>query len=144
MLVPETLICECLLIRILIYFFEYVFESSIVLLQYSVLSTQIEGVGSVEGVLETGVGELLYGLVCVVHTEKDTFVGEVEDVKACLRRTIFRDEFYLELARFIDNKVSSFILVSKCVSPNDDGLIPPRYKLRYVRDDDGLTEHGPI
>ena len=59
-------------------------------------------------------------------------------------RAIIWCEFNFNLSWFCDNIILAPILISECMSTNNDGLCPSWDKSWDVRNDDWFSEHGSI
>ena len=78
----------------------------------------------------------------VEHAQTDPSISKVEDDRAFFLRTIVGCEHHFEFARFFENSICCFVLVSECVPSNDDWLRPARYETGYIRTQNRLPEHG--
>jgi hypothetical protein len=90
------------------------------------------------------VSELFDTFVCVVHGETDTSLTFKFVDLGSLFSTVCTSKDDFEGAWFIDDEVSSFVLVSEGVSAYNDGFFPSGDEFGYVFDDDGLSEDGAV
>jgi hypothetical protein len=141
-LVPELLLLELSFVCALVELSEDVFEATIVLLEDSVLCGEVEGVVALKGKLEARVAKLIDRFISVVHGEHNTGSLELEDFHIDGLTAVLRSEGHSESTGLLGDIVGSAVLVTKCVSTNNDGLGPSRNAPRDVFDDDGLTEYG--
>lgn len=85
--------------------------------------------------------KLSNALVCVVHSESNTSLSfEVENLPLLLL-TILSLINHLELAWFIDFKISSSVLVTEGMSSDDNWLFPTWNQSRNITDNNWLSEY---
>jgi len=58
--------------------------------------------------------------------------------------SIIWSENEINLSFFVHNVVLTSVLITKCVSSNNDGLSPAWHKSWNVGDDNGLSEDGSV
>ena len=125
MLVPDLLRVEILLVRRFIDLLEDILETPIVLLQDRVLGAHVQRERLVQRNLETSVREAFNGLVGVVlglgHTPS---VLELENLNLVGLAALGRED-HLEGPIAFNHQVLCSVLVSKGVTADDDGLLPP-------------------
>ena len=95
-----------------------------------------------EGVLETGLGESGDTVIGIVHTHSDTTsLGEVADCPFGWLGAVFGLECHLESTSFLNNKISSLVLISKSMSTNNNSIFPTWNEKRYTFDENRFTEY---
>ena len=142
MFVPDFLLVKLRMVIRVVDFLEQVFEAPVVFLKDGVLGAHVQGKGFGESEFERGVREAANGVVGVVLSLGDpTAVFKFVDFDA-FRLATGGGEDHFEGSRTLGNIVFGAILVSKSVSADDDGLLPPGHKSRYSGDDDRFSEDG--
>jgi len=142
--IPEALGFEFLLVLLVIDGLENILESTVILLQDGVLGGHVEGIVSVKGIFEAGVGESRDRFVGVIHTNTDTTSGVLKDIVDFLLGSVRGDEVDFEFASLLSDKVSGLVLVTEGMSANNDGLFPAGNVSGDTVDDDGLSEDGTL
>lgn len=122
-LVPDLKLVELLGIGGLIDLLEDILESSIILLQDSVLGRHVQWELLLDGQLEGSVGKSGDGLISVVLGLSDTAALEVEDLDLLWLSSLWGKD-HGELALALDNLVLGAVLVTKGVAADDDWLLP--------------------
>lgn len=81
-------------------------------------------------------------LIMIVHSQGNTGALKVVNDHTLLSRSIGRGEDKLQATRAVDYNVSCFVLITECVTSQDDRLRPSRNQSRNVLADDGFAEHS--
>lgn len=123
---------------------EDVFESSVVFFKDGVFGGEVEGVVSLQSVLETRVSEGGNGFVSVVHSHSNSRSFEAVYFESLFFRSIFRSKYHFEFSGFFSYEISHSVLVSEGVSSDNDGGFPSRDESGDVFDDDGFSEDGSV
>lgn len=110
-----------------VHFLENIFEESVVFLQNSIFSGQVQWVFSIQSVVEACSGEISNRFFGVVHSNTaTTTIWVVVDFKFLLWSSISWGINNFKFSWSIDNEISSSVLISMSVSANDDGIFPLR------------------
>ena len=88
--------------------------------------------------------ESLNRLIGVVHAHDDSGALELVNLPLDRLTTALWSEAHLECATLLDDSISCSVLVTKCMSSNDNGLSPPGHQPGNVLDNDGLSEDSSI
>jgi hypothetical protein len=142
--VPDTVGFEFSLVGFGIDLGKDVLESSVVLLEDSVLGRQVEGILSVDGILERSMSEFLDGIISIVHTEANTTARIVEDFVFLRGTSVFGSEGDFVFTRSVNNEISGSVLITVSVSADNDGLSPSGDELGDVLADDGFSEDSTV
>ena len=143
-LIPNLLGLELCLVAFFVDALEGVLEPAVINLENRVLGCEIQGVFSGKCELETAVSKLFDAFISVVHCETDSALSlEFVDFHSLLA-SVFTLENNLEGSWFIDSEVSGFVLISECMSSDDDRFFPSGDESGDVLDDDGFSEDGAI
>lgn len=124
-LVPDLQLVELLSIGGIIDLLEDILESSIVLLQDSVLGRHVQWELLLDRQLERSVGEAGDGLIGVVLSLGDSAALEVENLDLLWLSALWSED-HGELALALDDGVLGTVLVTEGVAANDDWLLPAR------------------
>ena len=94
------------------------------------------------------------GFISVVHSHTNTSTRELEDLISLLLCTTVRRKHHLELTWLSDlfiyiylyvyHKISGLVLITECVSTDNDGFGPPWYQPGDILDQDWLPEDSTI
>jgi len=143
MFVPDTESLEFSLV-LLVDFSENILESAVVFLEDSILSRQVQGVLSFKSELEAGMSEKTHRLISIVHSHTNTTSFVLEHIEFLGLSSIVGDEVNLEFTRSVDNEISSFVLITKSMSSDDNGLGPAGNELGDILAKDGFSEDGTV
>ena len=124
MFIPKSSIFKLFFIVLFVDVLENVLESSIVFFHNCVLGGQITWHVSGESLFETFVSETSDGFIGIVHTHQNTWGFKVVNFHSLFLRTIFWSENNLELTGFVNDSISSSILISESMSSNNDWFSP--------------------
>ena len=123
---------------------ENVLESSVILLEDSVLRGHVKRIVPLESELETAVSESFDTLVSVIHSHTDTTFSFVFVDFHCLFGSVISRKDNLKLSWFVNSKVSGFVLITKGVSSDNDRFLPSRDKSWNIADHDRLSKDSSI
>lgn len=143
-LIPDLLSFEIFLIFFLVYFLEDVLESTIILLQNCILSSQIQRILSLKCKLEAAVSKAVDTFISVIHSHTDTASSFVMIDFHFLFRSIIAFEQNLKFAWLIHDEICGFVLISESMTSNDDWFFPAWNQSRNILDDNRLTENSTI
>lgn len=139
-LVPDVLSFEIFSVGGFVDFLEDVLEASIVFLEDGVLRAHVERHLLEERKLEGGVrkpGDRIFGVILCLG---DTWSLKVEYLDL-FRFAAFGSVDKFESAWAWDKSVLGTVLVTECVTSDDNWFLPAWYETRDARDDDGFTEY---
>jgi hypothetical protein len=140
MLIPDLLALKLALVLLVINLLENILKSSIILLQNRVLGTHIQRQALAYRQLETSMCKSSNTLICVVLSLRNSAaILELENFDFLRFASLWREN-YGQFAIPWDNAVRRAILVSECVTADDDGLLPAGYETGDSRDNDGFSE----
>lgn len=142
--VPQFLVFELFLVFFIIEFLEDIFESSVIFFEDGVFGGKVEGVVAVEGELEAALCEFSDALIGVVHRHAYSSLSFEGVNFGFFFFSALSLEDHLEGSRFLNSKVTGFVLVSEGVPADDDGLLPTGHVPGYVLDDDRFSEDCTI
>ena len=144
MFIPQFLLLEFLLVCFFIDSLEGIFEPAIVFLQNGILGCHVERIIPLQGKLETAMSETFNTLVSVVHTQANTTLSVEVIHFHLLLAPVIAFEGDLEFAWLIHDKICGLVLVTECMSSDDNRFFPARYQPRNILDDDGLPKDSSV
>lgn len=144
MLIPDLFRLELFLILGIIDALEDILKATVILLEDCVFAGEVKRVFSLEGKLQAAFSKLLNAFIGIVHGHAYSALSLESVHFGSLFFSTFSFENNLESSRFVDCKVSGFILVSKGMPTDNDGLFPSRDESRDVLDDNGFAEDSSI
>lgn len=124
MLIPNLLRLKLLLIVLLVNILENVLESTIILLQDRILSAHIQWKRLAQSKLKTGMREALNRFIGIVlRLRNSTPILELENLDFFWLAALGCED-HLECAIALNYQILCAVLVSECVTADDDGLLP--------------------
>jgi hypothetical protein len=144
MLIPYLIFFELLLIVLFVDFLEDILEATIIFLQDSILSGQVQRINSRKGEFEAAMSKLFNTLISIVHSKTyTTFSFEFIDL-VFLFSSVFSSEDNLKGSRLVDCEICGSILISESMSSDDNRLFPSWNKSWDVLDDNRFSENCSI
>ena len=141
-LIPYLLLVKFFLVCCLEDILKDVLETTIVLLQDGVLRAHVERQRFAQSQFETSMREALDGLVGVVLCLRNSSpILELVNFNL-LWLAALGCENHLQCTISLDYEVLCTVLVTECVTTNDDRLLPAWYQPRNSWNYDGLSEDG--
>lgn len=138
-------VCLKLLLKIcLVNFWKSVLEQTVILLQYGVFRWQTQWHFSCQWILETSACKTVNWVVCVKHSKiASTFLEFCHFLGDCFTSIVW-GKLDFNFSWFCYNVILASILITKCMSSNNDWLYPAWNESGDVWDNDGLTEYCTI
>lgn len=144
MFIPYLLRLELFFVLLVVDPFEDILEPSIVFLQNSILGGEVEWVVPLQCEPEATLCELFDAFVGVIHGESNASLSlEIVDLHSFLLAA-FALEDHLEGPWLIHSEIRGFVLIPKCMPPDDNRHFPARNESRYVFDEYGLSKDRAI
>mmetsp|Transcript_9039 Transcript_9039/g.18093 ORF Transcript_9039/g.18093 Transcript_9039/m.18093 type:complete len:275 (-) Transcript_9039:167-991(-) len=141
--VPEVGSLEALTELGIVHALECLHEQAIVTLHDGVLGRVDHRHVALEAVGEARASKRVNAFQRVVHAHAaPSRSGIMVHFHGLRLSSIIGSESHRERAWTIYNKVCCFVLVAKGMTPNHDGVGPSWHQARYIRANDGLTEHS--
>ena len=119
---------------------EDVLEATVIGLENRVLRRKVDGELAGEPVVERRACKRVNAVVEVVHAHRDTGTGSLKNLELHRRAAVGRRELHCQGAGAVKREIGGAVLVTECVTTNDDRLVPAGNETRDVRNDDGLAE----
>jgi len=142
MLIPESSSFKLSFIIFVIDLLEDILESSIVFLHDSVLSSQVAWEVSLKRIFERFVGKSLDGFISVVHTHQNTWGFKVVNFHTLFSRSVLWGENNLKLTGFIDDSISSSVLITESMSSDNDWFSPSSNIFLNILAENWLSENS--
>ena len=127
MLVPSA---KSIKLRLIITFknlSKNILKPTIILLQDGILGGHIHRVLPLNSLFKAFMSKTSNGIISVIHAHTDSWFLELEHSEGLFCAPVIWCESHFKLTRSVEYSISSFVLITKGMSSNNDGLFPSWY-----------------